>query len=296
MAVALGTLAVVVSSCGQPSLMATVDGFEVQRTTVESLHPDGYQLTAEEQASSLFLLILHHLVVDGADNEFDVTASDEEIRAAFDERTSRFANGVESGLDARGVSRDRVMLEAELDVIRGRLQSEFIRRGGPGVDLAAAHRRFLSANSLVCMTMLAPSGPELDDRITAMSDEGVTLDEMRAELGDGVEEVDLGCAAPVNHPEPVAPVALDGEVGRAYARRFSDGTLYVVAVTSRDAPALEDVLDEVTAIAEDTQGRDLFDAWVIGLLQSADVVVAPEVGRWEATEETNGTPTVLPPS
>lgn len=293
--VAVALLGVGLAACGGQGVIATVDGWDVTDADIAALHPDTYDLSDTERAASLFLVILHQTLVEGARRDFGIVADPADIEAAFLRRTDAVTDGLDDRLAAQGVSAVRIRLEAELDVIRHDLSLEFVRRGGPEVDLAAAHRQFLSVNARSCLLMLAPSGPELDEKVETLVDGGATIPQIKSELGSDVEEVDLGCASPAQHPLPLAPIAVDGEVGKAYALRFSDGTLYVVAVTERDAPALENVMSEVMEIAAETQGRDLFESWALSLLDAAEVQIDRSVGRWEATPDTNGAPTVVAP-
>lgn len=295
LAVVAAASLVAVACSGGPEVVAVVDGTPIGTEELEALHPDADDLIPEERADSVFLLILHRLLVAGAESDFAVVVEQAELDGAFAERTRRFGDDVDTRLRDRGVTRERVLLEAELDVIRTRVESLLVERGD-GFDLDAAYREFISVNSMACLVMLAPTSPEVEADIAAFVENDVSLDEVERRLPDAVERVDLGCANPFRHPEPLQPVAVDGEVGKAYLREFSDGTVYVAAVVTRDAPTMNDVMEEVLEIAAATQGRDLFDAWAVEILRAAAVEIEASVGRWEATSESNGIPTVVAPA
>jgi hypothetical protein len=289
----LAALALTTVGCSSgPEVVAVVDGTPIASEELEVLHPDASDLMPDERAGSVYLLILHHLLVAGAEQDFAVVVDQTALDDAFADRTRRFGDDVDTGLEQRGVTRERVMLEAELDVIRGRVEKELIERG-EALDLDAAYRQFISTNSMVCMTMLAPTAPEVEAEIAAFVETGVTLADVERELAEAVESVDLGCANPFRHPGPVQPGAGDGAIGRAYLRTFSDGTMYVVAVTERDAPALDEVMDEVLQIAAETQGPGLFDAWAVEILKTAVVEVEASIGTWQPTPDSNDIPTVV---
>jgi hypothetical protein len=290
---AVAALALVAGACGAPDVVAVVDGKEIAATEIVALHPDGLSLAPEEQAASTFLVILHHLLLSEAEEVFGIVPAGADVERAFAERTAGLED-VDDGLAGRGVTRSRVELEAELDVLRDLLQREFVSRNGDA-DLDAAYRRFVSVNSIACVRLLAPASRELEPRIEALVFAGASGEEIEAEMGDGVEPIELGCVSPSQHPEGVASVAVDGEVGKAYQRTFSDGTMYVAIVTERDAPPMSEVMDEVLSIAADTEGRDRFDEWAFEVLRLADVEVDPSVGTWEPTDETGGVPTVVAP-
>ena len=289
----VAALALFAVACGQSDTVALVNGQEISRSTLDALHADPSDAVADEQAASTFLLVLHHLVVTNALSEFDIEPDAIAVEAAFSARVSGAGDDIDVRLANRGVTRERVTLEAELDVVRSTLETEFIVRGGPGVDLEASYRRFISLNSVACVTLLAPESngaiPEVEVLIAA----GATLEEVAEAVT--VEEIDLGCTNPVQHPVPVQPVAVDGDIGLAYLREFSDGTAYIVGVTERDAPTFEEVEDEVIQLAAESQGQELFDQWAFDLLRNADVEIDPSIGTWEATADTEGVPTVLAP-
>ncbi len=289
--VALGLLA---SSCSTGGPAATVDGVEITSDRIDMLHPADSELDEQQRASTLFLIILHHLVTREAEAQFDLVPSEAEIEAALAVRLGDDEAISAARLAERGVTRERVLLEAELDVLREKLQRAFVERGGPEIDLDAAYRTFLSVNSRACVTMLAPASEQAIADMERATTGTITLQAVQEQLGDLVEPVDLGCDIPAQLPGPVQPLALDGEVGRAYLSTFSDGTVYVAAVTSRDAPPLETVIDEVKGIASDSQGSDLFDEWAFDLLRTAEVAVDEDLGVWEPRDGTGDVPTVVP--
>ncbi|MDH3249258.1 MAG: hypothetical protein OEQ47_09865 [Acidimicrobiia bacterium] len=289
-------VALIAASCSSGGPAATVDGFDIAPERIEQLHPENVDVDDEIQASSLFLIILHHLVTREADAQFDLVTTEAEVDEALAARAGTAGELLDQRLADRGVTRARVLLEAELDVLRTELQREFIDRGGPGVDLDAAYRTFLSVNSRACVELLAPASDAAVAEVQRVTDGVITLDSAREQLGELVETIDLGCDNPVQLPPPVQSVALDGEVGVAYLSTFSDGTLYVAAVTSRDAPGMDEVIEDVKQIAADTQGLTLFNEWAFELLRTADVTVDADLWSWEPREGTAGVPTVVPRS
>lgn len=291
------SLAVLVglAACGEPEVVAVVDGASIGAEQLAALHPDGADVGSEQLAASTYLLVLHRLLVTHAATDFDLAATDAAIDTAFGERAGGVDDSVDERLTNRGVTRARVRLESELDVVRALVEEEFVRRGGSGIDLDAAYRQFISVNSQVCMVMLAPVSADAEPRIEAFISETTTIDDVLAGIPDAVESVDLGCASPVQHPQPLQPVAVDGEIGRAYLRAFDDGTMYVAGVIERDAPDMNDVMDEVVEIAARSQGSALFEQWAFGILSSADVRIDRSIGTWESTPDTGDVPTVVAP-
>lgn len=286
----------VVAACGGTDDVASVDGTPITAEELSVLHPVAAELNPDDTAASVFLLVLRQVLVVNAEKDFSVTLTSDQIDTAFVDRAGGTAPEVEERLANRGVTPARVRIEAELDVLRRVIENEFVAQGGPEIDLDAAYRSFLSSNSVSCVVMLAPTSSEVEPAIKAVVDAGATLDQLQDELPDAVEEVDLGCLSPVQHSQPVQSVAVDGEVGKAYAQEFSDGTFFVAGVTEREAPAMADVMDEVVELAARSQGRILFDEWAFELLRNADVEVAASIGTWESTADTGGVPTVVAPT
>ena len=284
-------MALMVVGCSPTGPVAMVDGTPIEWDELRALHPEGADVDAEEQASSVFLLILHQLVVQAASDEFGVVPTETEIDAAFEDRTDGYAD-VDAVLTERGVTRTRVRLEAELDVIRRKIEEAMVRSGWPGTDLDEAYRDFLAANSNACLVVLTLADEALVDPIQQRVDDGDDLDDIFATYPDRTARIDMGCRSPIAHGTELAPVALDGEVGRSYARHPQAGGVYVVKVVERTAPPMEEVQEQVLELAITTQGPDLFTAWAADLLRGADVEVNESVGRWTTVAESGDVPIV----
>jgi hypothetical protein len=239
------------------------------------------------------LLILHRLVVAGAEEEFGYSVSSEDLQAAFDDRTDGLGDEIDARLASRGETRERVLIESELDVLRAHLEEEMVRSEGHGFDFDRAYRGFLAANSRVCVVVLTLADRELVDAIQQLVDAGEDLDTIFDRYPDRTARLDMGCRSPLDHGQELAPVALDGEIGRTYARPSGDGAIYVAKVTSRDAPAADTVREAVVDYGVGSQGPELFDAWAVGLLESAHVTVAESVGHWGPGPNTGEVPTVV---
>jgi len=285
-------LTLFVSACSGSGVLATVNGIEIQRTDLEALHSDGVPQDPDEAASSTFLLILHQLLTDAAESEFGVSVTTEERQAAFETRTSGLGDDLAARLAERNVTEARVTLDADLDVLRQRVQEELIKV--PGVaDMEKAYRDFLAINASSCMTVLTFLDEATEETARQMAEAGETVQAVRAAVGDEVVGASLGCHSPVQHGGDLAAVALDGEIGIAYGR-ISDGIFYVAAVTERDAPAAEDHMDEILELAASRQGDALFDAWAVKILQTADVSVDRSIGTWTPSPDSGEVPVVVP--
>jgi hypothetical protein len=292
----LASVALVAAAACSPAAdasatVATVDGVAIEQRALDRLHPTGADVDADQRASSMLLLILHRLLVRSAEEEFGVSVTPEAQQAAFDARTNGLGSDVDAALRDRGVTRDRVLLEADLDVIRDQLQGRLVRDAAPD-QLDAAYRTFLSVNSRVCLSAVRVVDDAALAGIADMVERGADVAGVAQANPGAVEHLDLECTSPTQLGPGLASVALDGGVGEVHVVR-AEGGPYVAVVDERDAPALEDVRDEVRQIAIETEGPELFTAWVADIVRHADVDVADAIGRWAPDEGTNGLPTVI---
>ncbi len=283
---------VVLGACsGLPSTAAVVDGVELSGERLEAMDP-GPDRSDEKLIKDLNLLILHQILTTRAASEFDLVATEQQITEAFEERIRASVDDVEEWLARRGSTPDRAMVEAELDVIRGVLEDVMVESDAYGFDFDAAYRSFLGVNSRVCLRGLGITDPAALPSIVEEIEAGADLDTLAGDHAGATEIIDIGCNIPVEHGPLLAPVALDGAIGVAYLREASDGSTYVVEVTERDAPAAEDVEEEVREFGRERQAPLLFDAWVVEMLKSAEVEVDDSIGVWSATADSEEIPTV----
>lgn len=282
-----------VAGCG--STVATVEGTAIERSDLDRLHPQGAEIDDAEQAADLLLLILHQLLPAAARREFGVRITADERRAAFADRAGDPPNGsdTDTAPRSRTTTRDRVLLESDLDVIRHELETLLIRSEASGFDFDAAYRTFLSVNSRVCLSALQVSDATAVDDIGDLVDSGADVARVEDVFPDAVARVDVDCASPTQLGPGLSSLALDGDVGETHVVSTDQG-LFVAAVDRRDAPPPDEVRDEVRTVAVETQGPDLFNAWAADVIRGADVEIVRSVGRWEPTEQTRGVPTVVP--
>lgn len=291
----LFAVALVLGACtSTPDVVATIGDVEVSNQDLAALNSGDSAGETTEQARSLYLLILHRLLTEGAEADFGFTPTEAEVAEAFDERTRGLGEDLDATLLERGVTRDRVLLESELDLIRAELEERLVYTDGYGFDFDKAYRGFLSVNSRVCMVVLNLADASLVPDIQARVDGGEDLDDIFERYPDRTARLDMGCASPIDHGQALAPVALDGEVGVSYARESGDGAIFVAKVTERDAPGPDEVRDEVMTYGVESQGPELFDAWAVDILRGADVEVTEAIGRWGPGPDTGDVPTIVP--
>jgi hypothetical protein len=286
----LALAVVALSGCSAPGPVATVDGAAIERRALDRLHPSDARIDGSERASSLFLLILHHLLVTSAQREFAFSVSEDAQQAALAARIGRA--DADAALREQRVTRDRVRLEADLDVIRDELEERLVRRGASGLDLDAAYRTFLSTNARVCLSAVLLRDESHRSAVERLVQEGADTAAVRSAHPTAVEHLDMECATPAQFGQGLASVALDGRPGEAHVVETAGGVV-VAAVDERDAPPPDAVREEVLEIAVETQGPELFNAWAADVIRHAHVEVDESVGIWAPAEGTGGVPTVV---
>lgn len=279
-------------ACSTGGAAATVDGVAISHDALEQLHPGRSKVDADDRASSLLLLIVHHLLVRSAEDEFGFSVPPDAEQDAFTARTAGYGNGLEAALEARGVTRKRVLLEARLDVIRQELERRLVLAGGDDVDIDAAYRTFLSVNSRVCLSALRVSDDSIVPAVEDLVNTGANLKDVEESYPGSVGRLHLGCASPAHLGAGLSSVALNAKVGDVHVVQNGHGYV-IAAVDQRDAPELDAVRDEVLQTATESQGPELFNAWAADLLRAAEVDVADSIGEWAPAAGTNGIPTVV---
>jgi hypothetical protein len=303
--VALGLAA---ASCGGSAApIATINGIEIERERFDDLHSDVEALVPEERASSLLLLMIHEAFLSSAEAEFGVVPDPVEVEAAFTARTdSALTLGpLEAVLANRGITTDRVQLEAELDVLRDTLGPELVRREYPGFDLDAAYQAYLIAEAEVCLRQITLSRPDDFDVIQDRLASGESFEDVARDLsadplasrpvGESGSGGDMGCAAPSSFGPGLDQATLEAPLNEPYGPVVSGIGVHLAVVYDRTAPELESVRDDVMELATTSQGPQLFNRWAVGVLDTAEVTIIEEFGTWGPREGTDGIPTVIPP-
>lgn len=293
-----------IAPIGSSRPLATVNGVSIPIINVTTLHEDFGQLSSDEIASSVLLLVLNQLLFNEAQAQFALVLDQAEIATAVDARTERFGTEARMNevLAAQNETVTRLELEAQLDVMRATVGERLVRDGAEGFDIDLAYRQFLLTESTVCVQhiqVLTQEGFELvESRIAAGEDFATvamenSLDPLvdRTDGGSGAGG-DLGCRSPASTPFPEA--AIEAPVDEYVGPVFTDVGTHLIRVYERDAPALEAVRDAVIEVGVETQAVGLFNAWAVQQLQAADVTIDEDFGTWGVLPETNGVPTVIP--
>jgi len=306
----LGTaLALVGAACAsENNTIASIDGIEMARDRFEMMHPNVDDLVAEERASTLLLMMIHDLFIANAASQLGIELDEEAAADAFAARTpaASVVGSLEAVLANRGVTPDRVQLEADLDALSGPVGRELVRREAPGFDLEAAYESFLLDQAYVCVRQILLAQTADIDVIVERLDAGEAFDTLAREFsrdplaqrpeGESGGGGDMGCSYPNAFGLGISEASLDLDiaVGEPFGPVFSDTGFHLMMVYEREIPDLDAVRAEVVAAAEETQGPTLFTAWAVELLKQAEVTIDAAWGSWGPRDGTNGIPTVIP--
>ena len=297
-------LALVAVSCADPGPVATINGIEIDGARLESLRPEGAQPVAEQVAGDLLLLLLHDGFADAALDEFGVAVTTEQAEAAFEARTRSAAalGPLDDVLANRGVTRERVRLEAGLDALRELVAAELIRAEAAGFDVDAAYREYVIRAGEVCVQAIALAAAAnyeaAESRLLAGEPFAAVAEELSLDplVGPGEARAggDLGCSVPFALPVELHSVSLDAPIGEPIGPVAIAGGPHLVLVYRRDIPELESVRGEVREAAVAEQGEAVFRAWAFDVLVRADVTIDPDYGSWGPRPGTGDVPTVIP--
>ena len=294
-------LAVVLSACSGGSLVATVDGVDINEGDVEKLIAGDLTTAPPELYAQLIqTLIVHEAVSEAAEEEFGISISTEEV----DEQVVALTAQIEAsgGTLEEAAAQQSLSLEAVPVIIGDDLTQQAVAEvlgasmSDPSEeDVLAAYTAALQSLTEVCAShILVPTEEEAQaalDRIEG----GEPFEDVAAELGtDGTAEVggDLGCVPASNYvPEfGIATIEADLEVPTGPVQ--SQFGYHVILVRDRTQTALEDIRFDIEATLRQQASETLLSDWMLAVIGSADVTVVEEYGTWELEPF----PTVVPPA
>lgn len=302
----LAALLLVAAACSNDAVVATIGDTEIPPASFDALHPEEAELSPDETARSVTLLVLHSIFLQEARGQFGIEADEEVVRRAFDARTAslRAAGNLEEELARLGETPARVRLESELDVVRDLTVEQLLLIEAAGFDVDAAYRDYVADTGVVCVRVIELADPsEYDsvaDRLRAGEPFGDVAREVSTDPLVGGEEGapraggELGCTSPGEHLPEFAAAILEAPVGEPFGPVASGGHHQLVVVYEREVPPLEEVRRDAALAAAATQGPEVFRQWAVEVLQGATVVIHPDYGTWGVLPETGGVPTVIP--
>jgi len=297
--------AVVLAACGSGSnaVAATVDGREITVSDVEALfETDGEAVTKEQFAQFLGLQIQWDVIFAAAEEDYGVTATDEEIAAEAD---SLMAEVLQEGETREQFLADRGITEAFLtnvahqrvldDGISAQLEADVPEPTTEEIDTERAVATASLTTACVSHILVETEEEAQDvlDRLAAGEDFGDLAMEVSTDTGSGANGGDLSCASPSTYVDPFRDAVMVAPVGEVYEQPVeSEFGFHVILVTERDEPDEADLPtdEELMASITDEAVLAALEDWFLGALETADVSVGEEYGTWVANP-----PGVTPP-
>lgn len=303
--VVLGAMLVAACGDGEGSgeLAATVDGTEITVGDVNSLIEVEGTVPVAEFAQYLAAVIQWTIFFDAAEEEYDITVSDEEIEEEGTQLYEQLANEGETEEDflaARGITERFLHRIAEQTLIDRRIRETLVERADSPTeeDLEAARADALLQGTEVCAShILVETEDEANealDRLEAGEDFATVATEMSTDTQSAQTGGELGCGSPANYVEPFQNAVLEGPVGEVNPEPVqSEFGFHVILVTDRTEPTLDELPsdeDLASAVIETTVSSEVED-WYLNAMESAEVTVEEQFGTWSPVP-----PTVTPPT
>ena len=294
-------LAVVLSACSGGSLVATVDGVDINEGDVEKLIASDLATAPPALYAQLIqTLIVHEVVSGAAEEEFGISISSEEV----DEQVVALTAQIEAsgGTLEEAAAQQSLSLEAVPVIVEEDLTEQAIAEvlgasmSDPSEeDILAAYNSALQSLTEVCAShILVPTEEEAQaalDRIEG----GEPFEDVAAELGtDGTAEVggDLGCALASNYVAEFGIATIEADLEVPTGPVQSQFGFHVILVRERTETPLEEVRADIEVNLREQQSATLLSDWMLAVIGGADVTVVEEYGTWELEPF----PTVVPPA
>ncbi len=305
LALLFAALALVLSACGasDAEVAATVNGTDFTVGDVNALRfdPDA-TMSKDEFAQFLGFLIQWNIVVEGAEADYGISLTEEEIDAAADEIFETNAQeGVtyEEFLEANQVSDDFVNKVAHLQLVEDQLGDVLIDEAVPLTDEEIEAQREAAYDNLieVCVSHILVETEDESEDVLARLDGGEDFADLAMELstdtGSGEQGGELGCTAPTRYVPEFMEATMEAEVGIPYGPVESDFGFHTVLVTERTLPADDELPtdEEIIESNRNAQLPTILSGWIGDLLEAAEVSVNEKFGTWQSSPAG-----VIPPS
>jgi parvulin-like peptidyl-prolyl isomerase len=293
-------LSFVLAACGGAGgVAATVDGVEITVEDIQSLVAAEGAVDAEFFRTQLQGEIVSLAVLGAAEEQFGITASDEDIETQYQEFKTQLessAETYEAALEANGITDERVRQAARQQIIADALRERLIDET-PAPDEAEVATE-LDANSEAyrngCIRHILLETEEEALEVKARLDGGedfatvageTSIEPQAAQTGG-----DLGCSTLNRYVPEFSVGALAAEIGVVTAPVQTEFGYHLILVESIDDDAAVEtaIRTQLESIAQQTY----FSEWIQEVLASTEISVDEEYGEWV----TDPQPGIVPPS
>lgn len=278
-------LALAVASCSSASAAATVNGTDIEISTVESLiDPAGEEVTDTQFRDALTAVIQWKLIADAASDEFGIDPTEEEVLEYSDLIVAAQAAGStrEAFLEAQQVTEEGFLLYARQLTIGEQLIEQLETRVVAPTEEEA---QILFDEDPYGWTVVCAAHVlvETEDEATAIlsrledgEDFATLATELSIDTGSGASGGDLGCTTPTGWVDEFAEASMTGEIGAVTGPVQTQFGYHLIRVDSRTEATTEQLISSLT----DVRLAEIVDDWFLNAVTSAEVVVAEEYGTW----------------
>lgn len=293
-------LSIVLAACGGAGgVAATVDGVDITVEDIQSLVAAEGAVDAEFFRTQLQGEIVSLAVLGAAQEQFGITASDEDIETQYQEFKTQLESSAESyeaALEANGITDKRVRQAARQQIIADALREQLIDET-PAIDGAEVATE-LDANSEAyrngCIKHILLETEEEALEVKARLDGGedfatvageTSIEPQAAQTGG-----DLGCSTLNRYVPEFSVGALAAEIGVVTEPVQTEFGYHLILVESIDDDAAVEtaIRTQLESIAQQTY----FSEWIQEVLTSTEISVDEEYGEWV----TDPQPGIVPPA
>ncbi len=293
-------LSIVLAACGGAGgVAATVDGVEITVEDIQELVAAEGAVDAEFFRTQLQGKIVSQAVLGAAEEEFDITASGEEIETQYQEFKTQLessAETYEAALEANGITDERVRQAAREQIIADSLRERLIEET-PAIEDAEVATEF-DANSVAyrtgCVKHILVETEEAALEVKARLDGGEDFATVAGETSIEPQATesggDLGCSTLDRYVPEFTVGALAAEIGVVTDPVQTEFGYHLILVESLedDATVETTIRTQLESIAQQT----FFSEWIQEILTSTEITVDEEYGEWV----TDPQPGIVPPA
>ena len=287
-------IALVLASCGSSGeVAATVNGEDITADVTAQLA--GEDATPEVQAQALGTLVQWSITAQAAREQFGFEPTDDEVQAEVDGIvTLAGAESLAALAETEGVSEDILRRYITQLMIQDAVTAELEALVPQPADEAVTAELVDNAPdwTVVCAAhLLVETEEEALAALTRVEDGedfGAVAAEVSTDAASATNNGDLGCAAAGGFVDAFAEAAMTAEIGVLTEPVQSEFGYHVLLVNSREIATTDQVREALLATAV----SEAADAWFVGVMQAANVVITDGFGTWV----TEPTPAVVPPA
>ncbi len=286
-------MSVLLAACGgaaaADSVAATVNGEDITVADVMALTPEQEDSVIATDAfrTQLNGVIISLAVLDAAEEQYGLTATEEEIQTQYDEFKTQLeatAETYEDALLANNITDLRVRQAAEEQVVAEALR-ERLAEEAPGVDDADVDLEFENNDNLyrnACIKHILLESEDEALTVKQQLDDGEDFAELAGEFSIEPQAAetggDLGCSNLARYVEEFADGAMAAEVGVVSDPVESEFGWHLILVDSIDDD--ETVMETIRTQLASTGESQFFQDWINEALAAAEVTVDEQYGTW----------------